>query len=820
MGLIRVGTSALPAGLGIIILCSSSSLFAQNQEEQQTTHTPPKKRAILEEVIVSARRVEESLQDSPISISVFSQNDLEQIGFADVSDVSSYTPNLDIRKSVGNTDDLALSMRGMFVSDPQVGIDPPIGVTIDGVYLARNAGMAFDIANVKRIEVLRGPQGTLFGRNTIGGAINIISERPRDEFGIKLEASKGRRGRERYHTTIDTGSIGNFKGRLSFLKTDFDGLVASMHTGKELGGRESDGARLSLLWDNDETLSVHYSLNLLRAEASPNLAQITDTKPAFSDPDGQFYGGAYYDNLERLASTDRRGQVPLIGGIAQSDIDGHTLTVEWQAPSGLRFKSITGYRTTDITDDFVEFATTKAPEDGSLCASPNPGDYDFVTGTCLNPVPSGQLVSGVLEKKGLRHEQKSEELQLIGSFLDDRLRFTSGLYYFEETGRTHSEVSAVISAAFAAQVGFAEGMGIPEDAIVPQNRGNSLVIEVPRSHVFNNNKSYAVYSNFAFSVLPSLEITAGFRYSVDDKMAALSDVLDGEFQTVEANKQWSNFKPGFTATYSWTDRISTYAKVASGYRVGGFNQRVTTKAAFREPFNEENVISYEIGWKTELFERSLRFNGALFYADYTDRQITSTRSGEAEDAVITDIVNAGEAVHSGLELNILWQATRGLQVKADYGYLDINTKEFLTERVDPTGRPVNPGVKEDLADIVTTPFAPEHSGSLVFEYRFEPRSWGQVSLQAAVTHTDEAQAVGNPQIDDPLNSQTLFNARATLSELHVGKRGSLRVALWGKNLSNKAYQESGLDLGPLGYSIDRYGELRSYGLDLIYEFNR
>lgn len=802
----------------VALLSPGAPLLAQ--AAQQPEAGPERRRAVIEEVIVTARRIEESLQDTPVSVTAFSQQGLEQIGFADVSDIGRYTPNLDMRRSVGSTDDINVSMRGMFRGDPQLGFDAAVGVYVDGIYIARNVGLAFDIADVERIEVLRGPQGTLFGRNTIGGAINVVTRKPRGEFAVKQQLAAGKRGRRRYHTTVDTPTVSGLSAKLTFLHTDFDGPFKSMHTGEPVGGRESDAGRLDFLWRGADAVSVHYSYDLSRAEVQPSFSQVTDTRPVYADPDGEFYGGAYYDELNRVASRSRRDRVPVRGRTNTSDIDNHVLTVEWEAAPAVLLKSISGYREMEVADG-IEFATVRAPDDGSLCASPRPPDYDFVTGTCANPVPGGQLVSGVWSDTPTRHRQASQEFQLLGNAFNERLRYITGLYYFEETGRSGGgdPTTVVVSAAFAA-LGFSEATGIPEEFVVPQNRGNSLFIRVPAATTWVDNESYAAYGDFSYTVIPDLEVTLGVRYSVDDKMSAKRDMFSGEFERIKASNSWSRFNPSLTVSYRWSDQVNTYAKVATGYRAGGFNQRVGGAEAFRSPFDEEKVTSYEIGWKTDLLKRSLRLNGALFYADYTDRQIGSVEAGE--EGVFNDIINAGETVHTGLELDAIWHPVTNLNVIANYGYLNIDVEKFLTERLDPvTAMPSNPGVAEDVSDRVTTSFAPEHTASLALEYRSDPRRWGQLTLRLDGTYVSEAEA-SNPQLNvfDTQDAYALLNARATLSDLPFPGAGALRVALWGKNLTDEGYHQMGTDLGVLGFVIHSFGEPRSYGLDLVYEFNR
>lgn len=809
---------ALCCAACLLSFYSGTALLAQPNE------APRELRRAIEEIIVTARRVEESLQETTVSITAFSRDDLVEIGFSEVRDIASYTPNLDIRPSVGGYDEITLSMRGMFVSDFQIGFDPPVGVYVDGSYIARNVGMIFDIVDVERIEVLRGPQGTLFGRNTIGGAINIVTTKPRGEFAFEQQVTLGNHGRERYRTMIDTSSLGNLSARLTFLKTAFDGTVKSLYSDRDLGDRDAVAGRLAAQWVGT-AFSAHYAYDLSRSERRNNLGQVTHARPLFADPNGEFYGGGYYDEMRRVASTNRQSRVPVVGAKpTETDIDGHSLTLEWELSPQRHFKSISNFREMEIGRT-LEFVTLPAPDDGSLCSSPNPGDYDFVTGTCFNPVPAGLLVPALSGSSKVDQRQWSQEFQLIGSAVDERLQYITGLYYFEEqaTDASRGRGTLVISAPFVATL-LADALGVPQEAVVPQNRGNSLLIRsdasVTPSSTSTDNKAYATYGDFTYTVLPRLETTLGFRYTVDERTSIRRAAIEGAFRRVVASDRWSKFNPSLTVRYSWTDDINTYVKVATGYRAGGFNQRVATVADFKQSFDEENVISYELGWKTEWRDHSLRFNGALFYADYTDLQLITV--SPTAGSIFTDIVNAGTSIHSGLEIDAVWKPTANLMFTAAYGYLNVDIKEFLDQRRDPvTSLLTNPGVTEDVSDNVEPSFAPENTGALAVEYLLNPRPWGQLSFRVDGTYRSEAQAA-NPQLFlyEKLNAHALLNARATWSQIPVAGDGRLSVALWGRNLTNKEHHMMALDLGILGYAFHTWAELRSYGVDLVYEFGR
>lgn len=813
--------SPTPASIGMAIVYLSVVVLASPPGYAQDSGDKRASRSI-EEVIVTARRVEESLQDTPVSVAAFQQADLERIGFSEPNDIARFTPNLDMRKQIGSSDNLALSIRGMSVTSVAMTVEPSVAVYLDGMYLARSTGLAFDIIDVERIEVLRGPQGTLFGRNTIGGAINIISEKPRGEFALFQQVTAGSHGRQRIATRLDTPTAGNLSAKLSFLRFEHDGFVDSRHTGEDLGQRESDNFRLAVNWTPSDTFNVGYSFALVRRESNPNNSQLVEVRSAFADPDGEFYGGAFYETLAANASTDRLDKLSIgraTGMPSFSDIDMHTLTGEWELTPSLTAKSITGYLERDSLD-WSEFGTVGAPADGSVCSGPGVGTYDFLTGTCAEPVPAGQLISG-FQSPGQEqlHEQRSQEFQFIGQAFEERLRFTTGLYYFqEEASEVNTDRDLVIAAPIAA-LGFSAATGVPEEAVVPQNRGNSLLIQLTDSSYTTENLHYAAYGDFTYTVLPRLDVTLGLRYAFDEKETTLTRSLDGELKTVNDKEDWSSFNPALTVNYRWSDNLRTYAKAVTGYRSGGHDIRVTTERAFKTPFDEENVISYEIGWKTDLLERSLRFNGALYYADYQDQQISSLKADEEGAGVQT--LNAAEAVHSGIELEATWLPFAGMRIVGSYAYLNVDFKEFLTERTDPaTGMPANPGTTEDISDIASSPYSPENSASLAVEYQLEPWQWGQLILRIDANYTDETSSGAQPSRFTRSKAHTVTNVGATLSDIPVGRNGTLRLAAWVRNVTDEEVREFGADFGVLGFFQASYMEVRNYGVDLVYEFGR
>lgn len=808
--------TAVRSSLVVAVIGSVSPGAAQTPADEPQRDT---RRNVIEEVTVTARRVEESLQDTPVSVAAFSPDDLTNIGASQAGDIAKYTPNLEMRKQPGSEDNYSLSIRGVAAAESALAIDPTVGIYVDGVYIARMTGLAFDIVDMERIEVLRGPQGTLFGRNTIGGAINVVTQKPRGEFAFKQQLSGGDEGYHRVHTTVDLPAIAGLAAKLSYLNNSRDGEMFSSITGDDVGASAAEAYRIALTWSPVDSLNADYIYDRLRSDNNGNGHQVSHVRPIYADPNGQFYGGQYHETAAALSSDERLSQFPITNSDPEesnSDIDGHALTVEWQATDSLTVKSISSLREWDSAARGSDFGAFPSPDDGSLCKSTDPTDYNFVTGTCLDPVPAGTPVPIFGASRESSQEQWTQELQFIGRAFDDRLAYTAGLFYFEEQAREVNPQSLVLPAAFAFS-----GLS---PALIPANRGNSVVIQLPFFRYATDNSSYAAYGEFTYTPITDLDITLGVRYTVDKKETTLTNTLDatttnpaGTVKTVTDDDEWNNFNPQLTVNYRWSPALSTYAKAATGYRSGGYNVRVRTSDAFRTPFDEEEVTSYELGFKSDLFDRRLRFNGAVFHMIYSEQQVAAFEAGSG--GASTNIVNAGKSTNSGVELEMIWLPVTGMRVTASYGYLKVDFKEFETGVVDPvTGQPT--GENRDISDTASTDrYAPDHSGSLAVEYQFTPWRWGQLTLRADATYTDRI--TFHPQLNlfDASDAHTLVNARATLGNIDVGD-GSLSFAAWGRNLTDEEYRDFGIDFGVVGFAMNTYGHLRSWGVDAVYRFGR
>ncbi len=775
--------------------------------------------AEIEEVIVTAQKVEESLQDTPVSVSAFGAEELSQIGVSEAKDVANFTPGLTMRKQSASQDNYAIGIRSVSSGETALAIDPTVGIYQDGVYIARSTGAAFDIVDLQRIEVLRGPQGTLFGRNTIGGAINIITAKPKGEFAFKQALTYAARDKRVYHTTVDTPAYGNVAAKLSVRTSKHDGQNESIYTGEQLGNGEAQAFRAAFNWVPNELMSVDYVYDKSDRESNSATTQLSAVRDIVGSPSGQFYGGSYYSAVAAAASEDRLGKLYLTNSDSDetaSDIDGHAVTFTWDWFENSTVKSISSYREWDSISRGTQFGSFPVSAFSVLDGRVNPA--------APTPVPAGTMVPIFAAQRDSAQRQWSQEFQVVGTLMDERLRYNVGLYYFEEQASETNPQEFVLPLKFAAYSG-AKGAGAPEataDATAAGTPALALWLSSPSFAYATDNASAAIYGQFTYNLITDLDVTLGYRYTYDEKETELTNALGGSVQTVSDKEDWKNFNPSLIVDYRFNDEVSSYFKVTTGYRSGGYNVRASSVSDFKKPFDEENIISYELGVKSDLFDRKLRLNASFYHTEYEDRQVAQFTAGGG--GASTNIVNAGENTVDGFELEALYMPFIGARVIASYGYIDVDNEEFITGKVDPvTAKPTSyQGNNTDIAGngALDNVYAPQHSGSLALEYTFAPKSWGQLTLRVDGTYTDEISFHPQFNLFDESDEHHLVNARATLTEIPLFKEGDVTIAAWGKNLENKEYRDFGIDFGALGFAVNNYGELRSWGLDFIYEFNR
>ena len=792
-GIMSVVAVAVAAAMG------SSGVIAQDERVRT-----------LEETIVTAERRESLLQETPIAVSAFGEEELIQMGVFEAQGIADYTPSLYIGKQAGGQDNYAMSIRGMGNGETALFTEPTVGIYMDGVYMARSAGAAFEVADLERIEVLRGPQGALYGRNTIGGALNLVTKKPSGEWGFKQFFSAGSRGLFRSQTSLDTKAWNNLSAKLNFTYYEKDGLTSSIYTGGNVGALDVKNGRIALRWQPSDNLTADYTYEKYERESGTQAGQLTVVQPLQT-----FLGGAIYKQAAAYASPDRKRALP-VGQAFPSDasfldFDMHTLNLEWDL-GNVTLKSITAIRDQELGVYDSDMGTFISDGVSTIDGFGPPGTF----------IPEGEFVKLFGGHEIFESDQFSQEFQIIGSGFDDRLEYTMGLYWFEEDVEHDSPQFFVLPALMA------YGSQPPEvQALLCGGScfGKEVSLGAPLFNYGGPTESWAVYGQFKYSLSEKLDLTVGIRYTEDDKEAWLRNgtILRNEgIPLVKSASDWDNLSPSINLKYQWSDEIGTYVSFSQGYRSGGFNPRASTSASFSAPYDEETVDSYEFGIKSEWLDNRLRVNAAVYYYEYSDRQVAQFSAGAG--GASSTIVNAGESEAKGFELEVAAMPLAGLLLQLTYSYLDYEYVEFVTTPQDPvTGLPIpNPdGADEDgnvdLADSAKLNYAPKTSASLAATYSFEPFSWGALTARIDAAYVDEIYHHPILNLYSSRDEQTRVNVHVTLSDIALGN-GSLELAAWGKNITDEEHREFGINFGALGFSVNTYQEMASWGLDLTYRY--
>jgi iron complex outermembrane receptor protein len=593
----------------------------------------------LEEVVVTARKRVESLQDAPISITAFSAADLEARGVEDMEDLTRYAPNLVVQNNPGNgssTSVAAVYIRGVGQDDFQPTIEPGVGIYVDGVYLARTVGALLDVLDVERIEVLRGPQGTLFGRNTIGGAISVTTRKPDNDFSGFGEVTFGEDQRINGRAALNVPLTDKLFGRISVGSFNQDGYVERINGDDDLGSDDTLTGRIALRWVPTEDLEVNLSADATRDRESGAPYVITGIQYdnfnnfitlnnvlATGDPfscftPAQLDNPLCYNDRYVLGPDRTAGTYPQYSDL---DVRGVSLTVDYDA-GAVDLKSITSYR--DLESEFSR-------------------DFDG----------SDLVIADLYE--ALDQHQFSQELQLLGSALDDRLSWIAGLYYFEEAGENPSLVelrpaSVISGGAFGTTTWAAFSQATLD---VSERWSFTLGLRYTDEEKEFTPDQYVVSVNVPPEILP---------------LPPGTPLLPSVKTTISA-EEWT---PLVSVSYDWTPDVMTYASYSEGFKSGGFTQRVFPPEPSIPTFDPEFVQVYELGFKLTGASGRLRLNGAAFHTQYDDMQVLTanlTRVGPF-------IENAAQAEIDGFELELAAIPADGWNLQASVGYLDPQYKEI------------------------------------------------------------------------------------------------------------------------------------------------
>ena len=745
--------------------------------------------AQLEEVIVTAQKRVASLQDTPIAISAFDSSQIEAMGLIDAKDIGLASPYLQMPAYPTSSNNLAIFIRGIGNADSIVITkDPTVGLYYDGVYAARSTGLLADLSDLERVEILRGPQGTLYGRNTMAGAINFINAKPTGEFGFKQSLSAGNYGSWRSVSHLNLPDASGFQSKFTATFSDRDGWVENEGANEVAGyeyndfyKKETEGYRAALRFDGVEKLLVDYSYDY---------SDITSTAPYFQ------YGGptggltaafvpitnSFPDRLKNTRTPTGGQQYAYYLPDSKTEVNGHNLTASYEINDDLTFKSITGYR--DYDDDN---STNFAQSFGSA------GSLEVWTKT--------------------EQDQLSQEFQLIGSA--ERLEYVGGLYYFNENGEQKEQQfldRAAVDEQGIYAIDFLTG-GTPcsdgsrPDPICTEILNGSFPLQATlptylgEYAVKTDVESWAAYGQGTWTpdvLQDKLDLTLGLRYTDDERDATRTN--DGWF--------FNSFAPGATdsqmdrvdytviSDYSWTDDVSTYAKVSTGFRSGGSSRNGLD---FNQPFDKEDLTSYELGWKSEMLDQRLRINGATYFMQISDI-ILDYLPDPVLNPQFVESFNSGDADVYGVEIDADAAITDQFTVGFNFSYLnyDFSNVDF------PDGT--------DHTDTTELVWAPEYAYAVTADYAL-PVSVGEVVFHLDYSWQDDQYALANTEFGEvKVDDYGLLNARISLADVQMGGH-NWQFAIWGRNLTD---EDSANYL--IGSTASTYLAPLMWGGEVIFEF--
>jgi len=689
--------------------------------------------AAVADIVVTAQRREQRLQDVPLAVSAFSMESLEDGKVESLLNLDGKVPNVVLAPVGAYPFASAFYIRGLGYADVESSFEPSVGVELDGVYLSRNVGAVQDFFDIGGVTILRGPQGTLYGRNTIGGVVSVQSRRPSFDFGARAQATFGSNGRQELRAGVEGALVEDkLAGKFSFLTKTYDGYIKN-YDGRDMGAQDVTSMRGALLWTPtasfDATLIVDYTKDKGTGTAFENASLPSMVLPGFGEP----------------ADTDGDPFLSHVGDDIFSDLEalGVTLNANWDL-GPVKLTSITGYRKTD-TEVLSDFDGTPTP---------------FMT-----------------VHRDETHDQFSQELRLASN-TDGPLTYVVGAYYMTQ----EYDIAT-------GQFGTVFGSPTAGSTIYTQQKADS----------------WAVFGQADYEVLPGLTVTAGGRYSKEEKTFTTQPLFYPNAETFEAS--FDDFSPKVGVSYKWSDTLMTYAQYSRGFRAGGFNGRAGSFLAVG-PYDSETVDSYEVGVKSDLFNRRLRLNAAVFTSDYQDMQQSVQQLIPGTLINQTLVSNVGAATISGFEAEATALLTDVFTISASVGYLDASYDEFMADLGD--------GLGVIDRTYLPMPYAPKWSNSVTFNYK-DDFDFGRVTAQASVRHmTDMYTSFSTLNATTDLTmrqSNTVVDGSLSL-ELPDGR---WRVSLWGKNLTDELVINNTFGVGAL-LASRVYQPPREIGVDLSLTF--
>ncbi len=798
-------TTASLAVLAFLDLMALSPLSAQTAVPPATPATEVAQATNdaggIEEIVVTATKRETNAQRTPISISVIPGDSLKQrrvLSLVDLADGS--VPSLRVAPFEARTNALTIGIRGIVPLDAnQPAREQGVGIYIDGVYLGRQHGINAALFDLERVEVLKGPQGTLFGRNTEGGALSIISRAPSGRFGGRVTGGIGNFGLYNGEIHVDLPEVAGFSLKLDGLIQHQDATTKNPLAGQSgwnLADRQ--GLRAAVRWQPVDGLTNDFAFDVSKSETTPFYSQLLNYNPNACPSGGttaapillaagstcRLPGSAYTGVSGTIrpvmpgvtVNGDTRMKVADIGVPQQPSVDnvhGFTNVFKYKISPEIELRSITAWRGVRSTQ------------------------WDNAGGAHRPPVVAPGCVGNACNFSryslaGLRQNQFSQEFQAVGSL--GSVDYVAGLFYFIENVSDDAATPNSMAITGYTTAGQTSGFGFvtldPRLTINGAPAGSEIGFRSIDRASEVRSRSYAGYGQATWHATDALSVILGGRYTKDKKQGELllSRNINYRTNSVAAvaagynplNETWSRFNPMATLAYQANDELYLYAKYATGYRAGGASSRSSNY----QPFDPEDVKSYEIGMKADFWDKRARFNLTGYIMDRDNSQvdiseIQFTSTGSFNNLVT---INApGKTRISGIEADLTVKPAEGLTLTASYVYTYTKIPPVSITANARNALGVITGTSTVLQDFFIV-FTPRNAASGAIDYELPIGS----NDTAVRFHLDAAYSQATQAFDQfaTRNDASFFlNGRISLTQIKLGSGDqTFNVSVWGRNL--------------------------------------
>ena len=714
----------------------------------------------VQEIIVSARRRNETIQSTPVAVSAIVPSMLEGKGTMNLTELQGAAPGVLITQQATGAATANISIRGIAFADVEKSFDPAVGINIDGVYIGTSTGQLLDFFDIASIEILRGPQGTLFGRNTIAGVINVRRTAPTGQWGAKVEATYSSFGTVGLRAVVNVPVIKDILAAKFFeFHQQSDGYYHNYLTGMRRGGSNGENFGGSFLLTPSSNFDALLTVEQQTQKFDPVVGSLIRPGDVFC---GFVPAGACGGNNTTDVYTSYSGATP-----ANGSYRARAATLEMNLKTDFaKITSVTSYRNSE-ENQRQDFGTA--------------GLYDATR------------IQG--------YHQFSQELRASGNLFPS-FDYVAGLYYFESSYNITQLTNVFFSPA-----------GI--------------------QRTIGHSRSEAAFFDFNWEFLPKLRLSGGGRFTHDTKRSENPLLVNPSSGVtgVSAQQSWSKFTPRVTLDYRPTDAIMAYASWSRGYRSGGFNGRGLTFFSATTPYNPEIVTSYEVGLKTEFFDRKLALNLAGYYTDYRNIQQSTTITLAGGGGNETIVTNAAGAKIKGIEADITARPIRNLTLSATAGYIDSKFNGFVVNQ------PVGATVRTFDFSNVNPIYAPKLTSSINGEYKIPVSDSANVTLSAGyrfITRYDQQisadaatpiSATGTiivKQNDPRIRSdeQNLLDASISVSFAMNQSGAKARFTVFGRNLLDDRGTSTSFDVAsfPILWGFAAAREPRVIGAQFGFEF--